>query len=105
MNKILLSLLLGLVMAIIDITPMIIKKLDKNFILSAFLFWIVMGLLVPNTNFFQISWLNGLATGLLIFLPVLTLIIKLDPKALPIVIATTVVLSSIMGYISGKLIS
>lgn len=104
MKNILLALFIGSIAGIIDIAPMILKKLDKYFIFSAFLFYLVLGVLNYKINFIQYPWLNGLITGLLLFIPQLFLIAKVDKQALPIILVNTVILSSGVGLLSGFLI-
>jgi hypothetical protein len=97
------SLLLGCGAAVVDTLPMIFKKLDRNFILSAFTFWVTAGILIPRTRLISSDWLNGLALAVLLFLPLLFLILKMDKKALPQIFGTTVLLGSLMGWVSGFL--
>ncbi|GHT59366.1 hypothetical protein AGMMS50239_05840 [Bacteroidia bacterium] len=104
MKNILISLAIGSIAAIIDITPMIIKKTDKFFILSAFLVWIILGIFIPRINIVSNSVLNGLIVSLLFVLPISILIYKLDPSGLPIVIVTTIILGCGIGFLSGLFI-
>lgn len=104
MSNLLISLTIGLLAAIVDIIPMIVKKLDTHFTLSAFLFWIVMGVLIPRLSLISVSWINGIAAALLVFLPLSVLIFKLDREALPAIVATTTVLGGAVGYLSSLLL-
>ncbi|MDR3236963.1 MAG: hypothetical protein LBT84_00505, partial [Spirochaetia bacterium] len=83
MKNYMVSLLIGVVAAIIDTAPMIIRKMDKFFIISAFLVWIILGLFIPKINFVPISFLNGIIVSVLFVLPMTFLIYRLDPKGLP----------------------
>jgi hypothetical protein len=100
MKNYFISLAIGLIAGIMDITPMIIKKMDKLFIISAFFVWIVLGLFIPKINFVSISFLNGIIVSILFVLPVAFLIYKLDPSGLPIVIVTTIILGCAVGFFS-----
>lgn len=104
MKNILISLGIGLIAAIIDVAPMIIRKMDKSFIVSAFLVWIVLGLFISKLHFVSNAVLNGLIVSLLFVLPISVLIYKLDPKGLPIVIITTIILGCGVGFLTGLLI-
>ena len=104
MKNYLISLLIGLIAALIDIAPMVIKKLDKFFILSAFFVWIILGLFIPKINFVSISFLNGIIVALLFVLPMAFLIYKLDPKGLPVIIITTIILGCLVGIFSRMLV-
>lgn len=94
-------LLIGLAAAAIDTIPMLIKKLDTMFILSAVSTWVIVGLLAPITKLVQIGWLNGLIIALMVFLPMLFLIIRLDKQALPQIVITTVVLGAAVGFFTN----
>lgn len=104
MNQLLLSLLIGLIAAIIDVTPMILQKLDRSFVISAFLFWIVAGVMIPRMTLVENGWINGSLCAFLLLVPQLFLIGKLDPKAIPIIVGTTLVLGAGVGFASSKLI-
>jgi hypothetical protein len=104
MKSYLISLLIGLIAAVIDTVPMIIRKMDKLFIISAFFTWIVLGVFIPKINFVSISFLNGVIVSVLFVLPMAFLIYKLDPKGLPIVIVTTIILGCGVGFFSKMFI-
>jgi hypothetical protein len=100
MKNYLVSLVIGLIAATIDITPMIIRRMDRLFIISAFFVWIVLGLFIPKINFSSISFLNGIIVSILFVLPIAFLIYKLDPSGLPIVIVSTIILGCAVGFFS-----
>jgi hypothetical protein len=104
MKSYLISLLIGLIAAVIDIVPMIIRRMDRLFIISAFFVWIVLGVFIPKINFVSISFLNGIIVSVLFVLPMAFLIYKLDQKGLPIVIVTTIVLGCGVGFFSKMFI-
>jgi hypothetical protein len=100
MKSYLISLLIGLMAAVVDTVPMILRKMDKFFIISAFFVWVVLGIFIPRIHFVSISFLNGIIVAVLFVLPMAFLIYKLDPKGLPIVIVTTIVLGGVVGFFS-----
>ncbi len=101
MNNIIISLIIGLIVALVDIIPMLIKKLDKFFIVSAFTLYMVLGFLIQFVHISSFPWLNGLLLGILLFLPTVALILKVDRKALPIIITNNILLSTAVGFFSG----
>lgn len=103
MKLIFISLAVGIGAAIVDIVPMIILKLDPIFVLSAGLFWIIMGVLVPRIVFTGVPWVDGIILGLLCLLPMISLIHKMDPSGLPKIIPTTIILGTAVGWILGLL--
>jgi len=104
MKAFFLSLAIGLIAAIIDIAPMIARKMDKIFIVSAFCTWIILGIFIPRINFVSISFLNGIIVAVLFVLPMAFLIYKLDPTGLPPVIVTTIILGCAVGFFSRMFI-
>ncbi len=104
MINFLISLGLGLLAAFIDTAPMMAKKLDKVFILSAFSIWVSLGIIIPSSGLISVRWLNGLVIALLCAVPVIILVTKLDKKAVPVMLVTTAVLGSFIGLLSGILI-
>lgn len=50
MNNVFTALCIGVIAGIVDVTPMIIQKLDKFSCISAFIHWIVLGLIIPYVN-------------------------------------------------------
>jgi hypothetical protein len=104
MKAFLISVLIGLVAALIDTIPMMVRKMDKTFIVSAFFVWIILGIFIPKIHFVSIPALNGLIVAVLFVLPMSFLIYRLDPKGLPAVIITTIILGCAVGFFSNMLI-
>lgn len=97
MNNIFIALLIGICAGIIDCIPMIIQKLDKSAIISAFTHWVVLGLIIPFVNWEIAPWLKGLIIGELSAIPVIAMIFEQDKKAtLPILL-----MSGILGISVG----
>jgi len=82
MENILTALAIGIVAGIIDVTPMIIMKLDKTANWSAFIHWIVLGLIIPFVQWNIQPWLKGMIIGLLTTLPVMIIVGAKDKKSL-----------------------
>ncbi len=100
MRMFLLSILLGVGAGIIDIAPMVLKKLDKYSILSAFIQWVVLGVIISYSNVFGLeSWLNGLVVAELLSLPIAILVMKNDRESVPVILIMSAVLGSLVGLI------
>ncbi len=82
MNNILIALCIGVVAGIIDVTPMIIQKLDKTANWSAFIHWVVLGLIIPFVHWDIDPWLKGLIIGVLTTVPVMIIVAQNDKKAI-----------------------
>lgn len=98
MKNILLTTLLGIIVATIDIIPMLRMKLDKYAITSAFLFYIIATFIILNTNLFGMPWwLKGGVTAFLLALPTIVLVAKDGPaSAIPMIIMS-LILGSVIG--------
>lgn len=82
MNNILIALCIGVAAGIIDVTPMIIQKLDKTANWSAFIHWVVLGLIIPFVHWDIDPWLKGLIIGVLTTVPVMIIVAQNGKKAL-----------------------
>jgi hypothetical protein len=82
MENLLIALLIGIIAGIIDVTPMIIMKLDKTANWSAFIHWVVLGLIIPFVHWDIDPWLKGLIIGELMTLPVMIIVAPKDKKSL-----------------------
>ena len=98
MDTLILSALIGLAAGIIDIIPMIIKKLDKRATISAFLQYFFLGIIIVNIDLPHIIWwLEGALISLAFTLPIVILVSKEDKKSVPIIIINSVVLGTLIG--------
>lgn len=104
MKEILLALTIGACAGLIDIIPMIKQKLNKYSIVSAFVQWVVLGVIIPNTNLFGlVSWVNGLIIAVISALPITILVLENDKKSVPIILTMSAILGSLVGLISFQL--
>lgn len=100
MNSLLFSILIGLGIAIIDIIPMIIKKLPRYTTLSAFFHYFFVSIVILNLDIPYIAWwLEGGLVGLALMVPMLIHVGHTDKKALPIIATNAVVLGTVVGMI------
>lgn len=102
MNNILVGLIFGTVAGIIDVIPMIIQKIPWNANISAFSMWIVVGVLIATTKLKLAPVPKGLLISLMVLLPHLFIIGTYGINTLIPVIAITVVLGSLLGWIIDK---
>lgn len=97
MTKLFISLLIGFFAGVIDVVPMIIQKLDKFACASAFVHWVIMGIIISYVQLPLSPWLKGLVIAELSALPVVILVAKEDPIA----IAPILIMSAILGIVVG----
>ncbi len=93
MNNILIALTIGIIAGIIDVIPMILKKLDKISNLSAFAHWVILGLIIPFVDWNIEPWIKGLILGELSAIPIMIMVYPKDKKAL----IPMIIFSAILG--------
>lgn len=105
MENILIALAIGIVAGIIDVTPMIIMKLDKTANWSAFIHWVVLGLIIPFVHWGIDPWIKGLIIGELATLPVMIIVAPKDKKSLIPMILFSAILGIGVAIAGSKFIS
>ena len=93
MSKLIIALFIGIAAGIIDVIPMIVQKMEMRANLSAFLHWVMLGLIIPFVSWDIAPWLKGLIIAEIAAIPILVLITEKDKKA---VIPITV-MSALLG--------
>ena len=104
MNNFLIALVIGIVAGIIDVVPMLIQKLDKFACISAFIHWVVLGLIIPYVNWDIQPWLKGLIIALLTAIPIMIIVYPQDPKAIIPIFIFSVILGIGIGLAGSKFI-
>jgi hypothetical protein len=104
MPKIFLALLLGLAAGLLDVAPMVAHKMNPYACWSAFLHYLVFGIVVAYVPWDMAGWLKGLLLGILLAVPVVVMVSKDDPKSGIPILAMAVVLGSLVGWASGRFI-
>jgi len=99
MKTILIGILLGTTAGIIDVIPMIIKKLTWDANISAFTMWIVVGFFIAAIDLNIQPIIEGIIIALLTLLPCAILIGWKEPKSLIPILAMTLVLGGGLGWI------
>lgn len=103
MNTILISIAIGIAAGLIDIAPMIAQKMERSAILSAFLQYFFVSIVILNIDLpGVIWWLKGGLVSLALALPIM--IIVADRKAAPIMAGMAVILGSLIGLAGHYLI-
>lgn len=104
MKNIFIALIIGLSAAIVDVVPMIIQRIDKSACISAFLQWIVLGLIIPYVNWDMQPWLKGLIIAELTALPILVLVFAKEPKSIIPIIIFSAILGAAVGLVGARFI-
>lgn len=104
MNKIVISLILGVTAGIIDVAPMVMKKMDRYSIVSAFIQWVVLGFIISHVELGVESWVKGLIVAVFLSLPIAVLVAESDMASVIPILVMSAILGSIVGFASGKMI-
>jgi hypothetical protein len=103
MKTILPGILLGIAAGIIDVIPMIIKKLTWDANISAFLMWIIVGFFIAAIDLNINPILKGILIALLVLTPSAILIGWKEPKSLIAIISMTLILGGLLGFLIPRL--
>ncbi|MBI9093024.1 MAG: hypothetical protein JEZ12_27740 [Desulfobacterium sp.] len=102
MEKLFISLGIGVIAGIIDIIPMIIQKIDKYSTISAFIHWILLGFIISYIQLPLSGWLKGIVIAEISALPIVLLVLKEDPKSVFPILSMTAILGCAVGFSTGK---
>jgi riboflavin transporter FmnP len=102
MIKLFISLGIGAAAGIIDIIPMIIQKLDKFSNWSAFVHWLVLGVVISYIQLPMSPWLKGLVVAEISALPIIILMLKNDPKSIIPILVMSAILGIAVGVATNK---
>lgn len=97
MNKLLIALAIGFIIALIDVSPMLMRKAPWLQIATPFVHWIVVGVLVAYSSMPLPGWAKGLVIGVITTIPFLFVIAQSHPNAALTVAGISVVLGLLMG--------
>ncbi|MBI4721419.1 MAG: hypothetical protein HY769_00160 [Candidatus Stahlbacteria bacterium] len=102
MLKLFISLIIGVIAGIIDVTPMIFQKLDKYACISAFVHWVILGIVISYIEMPLVPWLKGIIISVLSALPIVILVSKEDPKSIIPILAMSIILGAGVGIVTAK---
>lgn len=104
MDKLVFSIVVGLVAGTVDVVPMIIQKLPRRSIVSAFFHYLFVSIVILNVDIPHIVWwLEGGIVGLALTIPMLIQICDSDKKSLPIIAFNGLLLGTLIGFIGHYL--
>jgi hypothetical protein len=104
MNDFLIAITIGLVAGLIDITPMIIMKLEKSASISAFVHYFALGLIIPFVDWGIAPWIKGIVIALLTAIPIMVIVFPKDKKAIIPMIVFSLILGAGIGIAGAKFI-
>lgn len=102
MEKIKMGIVLGVIAGVVDVIPMILQKLSWDANLSAFLFWVVCGVLISISEIKIKGALKGIVISYMMLLPLAVIVGRQEPKSLIPMCIMTLILGSLIGWIIEK---
>lgn len=102
MSKLMMAILIGIIAGIIDAIPMMIQKLDKHATWSAFVHWVVMGIIISYIQIPFSPWLKGLVVAELSAIPVIIIVAKEDKKSIVPILIMSAILGILVGITTAK---
>lgn len=98
------ALSIGIAAGILDTIPMIILKMDKFAILSAFLHYLVLGFVIPFVHWEIPQFATGIIISLLSALPVASMVFPSDKSAIAPILITSIPLGAGIGWAASILL-
>jgi len=102
MKKIVIALIIGIAAGIVDVVPMMVQQLNGYACLSAFVHWVVLGLIIPFIGWNLKGWLKGILVSVLALLPVMVLVMEKEPMSLIPMTAFSLLLGAGVGWAGEK---
>lgn len=102
MRKALIALGLGFLAGIIDVIPMILQGLDWYANISAFIQWIVLGVIINYLNIGLKGWLKGLVVAEAVALPIMIIVAKTEIFSVIPIFFMSAILGSLVGWAGEK---
>ena len=103
MKTIIIGIILGIAAGIIDVIPMIIKKLTWDANISAFLMWVIVGFFIATIDLNMNPILKGILISFLVLGPCAVLIGWKEPKSLIPIFVMTLILGGLLGFLIPRL--
>ncbi len=102
MQRLTKALVLGICAGIVDVVPMIAQGLNWYANTSAFIQWVVMGIVITHIEIGIKSWMKGLIVAELCAIPIMIIVSMEGFSAIIPIIAMTAILGSCVGYLGDK---
>lgn len=103
MRTIVIGILLGIAAGIIDVIPMILKKLTWDANISAFSMWVIVGFFIATIDLNMNPITKGVSIAFLMLIPCGVLIGWKEPKSLIPILVMTLILGGLLGFLIPRL--
>ncbi len=104
MQNILIALIIGVIAGLIDVIPMIVRKLNKTSCISAFIHYLALGLIIPFINWELEPWIKGMIISLILSLPVMVIVFSREKRAIIPMTIFALILGAGIGIAGAKFI-
>lgn len=101
MKGLLVGVAIGFIAGMIDVIPMLIRRLSKESCWSAFIHYFVLGLIIPFVHIDLFPWMKGAIIAVLTALPIIILVYPQDKKAIVPMIISSLILGSAIGQVGS----
>ena len=102
MTKLSAAIIIGVIAGIIDVLPMIAQKLNWYANISAFVFWVIMSIIISYSSIGFRGWFKGLVIAELSVIPIEILVMQNELAAVIPILFMTALLGSLVGIFSEK---
>lgn len=103
MSKFFKYIVVGVILGIIDVIPMVLMNLTWDANISAFSMWVIISYLLYSNNLKINHIVKSILLSFLVLIPNAILIAWNNPLNIVPVVIMTLLLSSIMGVVTGKI--
>ncbi len=93
------ALLFGLIIAILDVIPMLIQHMDMSANLSAFFHWIIVAFFISTTNIKLKAIYKGIFISIISLIPIAFLVWPKDFSAILPMSISTIVFGALLGFL------
>ncbi|MGE5373026.1 MAG: hypothetical protein ACM3QZ_13705 [Solirubrobacterales bacterium] len=97
------ALALGAAAGVVDVLPMLAIQTDTWAMISAFLHWLFLGVVLVYLDWQLAGWLKGLIISLFAALSVVTMVYPVDPVSVGPILGMSVVLGLLVGAASDRI--
>ena len=101
-QKLLVAFFVGVIAGLIDITPGLIRGVDVHITLAGFFFWVGLGPAIAFISLPIKDWLKGLIVASILAIPGIILMAMIEPNTVIPMIVVTVLLGSLVGFLTGR---
>lgn len=105
MRQVLLSLAIALAAGIVDALPMLLQKMKRRAVWSAFWHYFFVAIVIVNIELPGVAWwLKGGITAFALAVPIMIIASENDKKAAPVIGAMALILGTLIG-LAGHLLN